>query len=87
METATKNTYTSYQKEIKGNTWSILVTTGRNFEIMVTKKTNNPFGGRMGKIYRSFDEATQAYKSGDMKLFILEVETGLAPQHGESITA
>lgn len=69
--------YTTYQQVIKGNLFQIMVVTGKYNYISVTKKTNNPFGGKIGKDFKSFDEAVASYKSGEMKAFLLQVEMNL----------
>ena len=69
-------TYTTYKNQIKGNTFSITVATGKHNYVNVTKITNNPFGTG-GKDFSNFDKATKSYKSPEMKSFILQVELGL----------
>jgi len=69
--------YTTYQQVIKGNLFQIMVVTGKYNYISVTKKTNNPFGGKIGKDFKSFDEAVASYKSGEMIAFLLQVEMNL----------
>lgn len=73
----TTTTYKSYEQNIKGNNFSITVASGRSNYVMVTKKTNNPFGGVFGKTFSSFDKAASHYKSPEMKTFILQVEMNL----------
>jgi hypothetical protein len=69
-------TYTTYQKEIKGNVFRIITAKGTSNYVNVTKVTNNPYRG-MGKDFKDFNHAQNAYKCADLKLFILEVEMGL----------
>jgi hypothetical protein len=69
-------TYTTYKSQIKGNTFSILVASGKFNYVSVSKLTNNPFYSG-GKDFETFDAATKAYKSTEMKSFILQVELGL----------
>jgi hypothetical protein len=68
--------YKSYEKTIKGNTWVISVASGKSNYVNILKATNNPFG-KIGKFYKTFDEAQTNYKCSELKLFILQVEMGL----------
>ena len=46
-------------------------------EVVVSKKTNNPFGG-LGKTFESIDEAMETYKSKEMKVALLKIKAGIA---------
>jgi len=70
--------YKTYRKKIRGNVWSITTASGKSNYLDVCKETNNPFGGKIGRWFNSFDEAAKAYKCPELKLFLLEVETGIA---------
>lgn len=76
IETINGITYTSQDFEIKGNTFSIMVVTGRVNYVNVLKKTNNPFK-TLGKQYKDFTEAAAAYKSPEMKTALLMAEMNL----------
>lgn len=69
-------TYKTYKVSVKGNIFSISVVTGKFNYINVAKLTNNPFK-TLGKDFKDFDEAVKHYKSGDMKVLLLQIETGL----------
>jgi len=63
--------YLSWDFDNKGNKWNVLVAWGRNNYLSVLKKTNNPFGGRMGTEYKSVDEALAKYKDPTIQANIL----------------
>jgi DNA repair protein RadC len=63
--------YLSWDFDNKGNKWNVLVAWGRNNYISVLKKTNNPFGGKMGTDYKSVDEALAKYKDPTIQANIL----------------
>jgi hypothetical protein len=58
--------------------WSILWAIGNTSEgknlVSVCKLTNNPFGGKIGKWFSSFDEAQGNYKDANLKSAILMAE-------------
>lgn len=74
--TANNATYTTSNVEVKGNTFAILVVTGTFNYVSVRKVTNNPFG-TLGKEFKNFAEATNHYKSPEMKIALLKVELGI----------
>ena len=62
--------------EIKGNIFEItryLYSTGTQY-ISITKKTNNPFGGIIGRDFPNWEEAAKSYKSPEMKTALLMAE-------------
>lgn len=63
--------YLSWDFDNKGNKWVITVYWGRFNYISILKKTNNPFGGRMGKDFRSIDEAIANYKDPNIQANII----------------
>jgi DNA repair protein RadC len=63
--------YLSWDFDNKGNKWNVLVAWGRNNYLSVLKKTNNPFGGRIGTEYKSVDEALAKYKDPTIQANIL----------------
>jgi DNA repair protein RadC len=63
--------YLSWDFENKGNKWNITVFWGKFNYISVLKKTNNPFGGRMGKDFKSMDEAIANYKDPSIQANII----------------
>ncbi len=74
----TQSTYTLYSGiVVKGNHYTVLVVTGRHNYVSVTKKTNNPFGGKIGKDFKTFNDAAKHYKSPEMKTELLKIELGL----------
>lgn len=78
-------TYTTYKQEIKGNIFSITVVSGKHNYINISKLTNNPFR-TAGKDYENYDKAVSAYKSPEMKLFILQVEMNLITPNNSFIS-
>ena len=70
-------TYQAHIVVIKNTTWEVLVVNGPRSYVSVCKKTANPFGGRMGTDFASFDAATQHYKSAELKLALLRIELGI----------
>ena len=50
--------------------------TGNFNYVAVRKVTNNP-SGLSGKEFKDFDAATRHYKSSEMKLALLKIETGI----------
>ena len=78
MTTFTNNetTYTTSKIIVKGNQYSVTVVTGLHNYINIKKLTNNPFL-TLGKEFANFNEATEAYKSPEMKTELLKIELGL----------
>lgn len=76
MKTSTSNgtMYKSQDVLVLGNTYRITQASGASNYIEVCKKTNNPFGGRIGKEFSSFDRASLHYKSPEMKIALLMAE-------------
>ena len=72
----TETTYTTLSYTVKGNTFSVMIATGKSNYVSVTKMTNNPFK-TLGKQFNNFDEAVKSYKSADMKAILLMAESGL----------
>ena len=65
----------------KGNVWRVMIMWGKNHIIDVTKRTNNPFGGKIGTWFDSIDEAVNHYKDVNIKSNILFAES-VAKEHG-----
>lgn len=63
--------YFTYNFENKGNNWEINVVWGKSNYISVLKKTNNPFGGRIGKHYKNLEDALDHYKDMNIKAQII----------------
>ena len=78
MKTSTANNsiYATIETKVSGNTWDVMKVSGAINYVMVTKKTNNPFGGRIGKQFANFELAAKHYKSPEMKtaLMMCEIE-------------
>lgn len=70
----TETIYISKRVTVKGNIYRITQAKGRFNYISVCKTTNNPFGGILGKDFKSWDEATRHYKSPEMKTALLMAE-------------
>lgn len=70
----TETIYISKRVTVKGNIYRISQAIGRYNYIEICKMTNNPFGGRIGKDFKSWDEATRHYKSPEMKTALLMAE-------------
>jgi hypothetical protein len=66
--------YSTITKKVAGNTWEFMQVSGTYNYISVCKKTNNPFGGRMGKDFKTFEAAAKHYKSPEMKTALLMAE-------------
>lgn len=78
MTTFTQNeiTYTTHKIEVRGNKYAVTVATGKMNYINVVKLTNNPFRGP-GLVFENFDQAQKHYKSAEMKVELLKIETGI----------
>lgn len=72
-----KTTYTVYRTEMKGSQYDVMVVSGKYNYISISKVMPNFSRGSLGREFKTFDEATKAYKSPEMKSFILQVELGL----------
>lgn len=70
----TETIYISRKVTVKGNIYRIGQAKGRHNYIEVCKITNNPFGGKLGKDFQTWDEATRHYKSPEMKTALLMAE-------------
>jgi hypothetical protein len=66
--------YTTEVAEVRGNTYRITHAQGKFNYIEVCKLTNNPFGGRIGKEFKTWDEAARHYKSAEMRTVLLLCE-------------
>ena len=70
--------YTTYGPfKGSGGKFTVMVVKGKYNYISVTKITNNPFGGRLGKDFKDFDSAVKFYKDKNIKTALLKIETGL----------
>ena len=68
----TKWNFYTINVKCKGNIYRITFMTWNSKEkVEVTKITNNPFGGRVGKDFVSFDSAADSYKMPELKIAIL----------------
>ncbi len=70
-----ETTYTLHNINVKGNTFSVLVATGKMNYVSVRKETNNPFK-LSGIQFKNFDHAQEHYKCPEMKLALLKLEIG-----------
>lgn len=63
--------------EIRGNksVYGFMKVSGRFNYVAITKVHANPFGGRIGKQFESFDQAQGNYKQTELKTMILLAET------------
>lgn len=66
--------FKSIYVKVLGNIYHIFQSSGKYNYVSVVKKTNNPFGGMIGKDFANFDEAAKNYKSADMKVALLMAE-------------
>ena len=76
-----KNLITTYQTKeikIKNTMFSVLIAMNENGlkYVSIRKETNNPFKS-MGKEFANFDEAVKNYKSPQMKIELLLIESNL----------
>ena len=76
-----KNLTTTYQTKeikIKNTMFSVLIAMNENGlkYVSIKKETNNPFKS-MGKEFANFDEAVKNYKSPQMKIELLLIESNL----------
>lgn len=63
--------YFTYDFINKGNKWSVGVFWGKFNYITVVKRTNNPFGGKLGKDFPTVDIALEHYKDANIQANIL----------------
>jgi len=68
--------YISHFIEVKGNVYRVLVVNGKFNYVSVTKETNNPYK-TLGKEFSNLSEASKNYKSHEMQVELLKIETGL----------
>lgn len=68
--------YSTKQFIAKGNKYSVLIASGNNPYISVTKETNNPFK-TIGKQFNDFNDAQEHYKCAEIKTQLLLIETGI----------
>jgi hypothetical protein len=67
-------TYTTFQTEIKGYKYNVLVVKGKHNYVNVKKLY---YSRTMGRDFANFDEATKSYKTPEFKAFLLQIELGL----------
>lgn len=67
--------YRSTTVKVLGNSFLVLVASGKFNYIEITKVTNNPFA--MGKRFDNMDAAVSNYKSAEMRIELLKIETGI----------
>jgi hypothetical protein len=82
------NNYFTYNFENKGNRWTVLIAWGKYNHVNVTKKTNNPFGNKLGNEFDTIGEAVDNYKDVNIKSNILFAasmakEYGYEPKYSE----
>lgn len=85
MNTTSEITFNGYHLKsytfiVKGNTWRVTIaSTATNplKYIEVCKTSNNPYGGRIGKTFETWDKVQSAYKCADLKVNLLLIETGV----------
>jgi len=65
------NKYFSYDFDNKGNKWTVSMVWGKYNHVNVTKKTNNPFGSKLGTEFKTLGEAVDNYKDVNIKSNIL----------------
>jgi hypothetical protein len=77
MKTLT-TTYQTKEIKIKNTIFSVLIAMNENGlkYVSIRKETNNPFKS-MGKEFANFDEAVKNYKSPQMKIELLLIESNL----------
>lgn len=74
-------TYSQYSIQVLGNRYTVLTVTGKFNYVNVRKETNNPYKAG-GKTFSTFDAANKHYKSPEMQLELLKIETKLVqPVH------
>lgn len=60
---------------VEGQNYRVTQCKGRVNYVEICKTTNNPFGGRIGKEFTSFDHAQTHYKSPGLKVQLLLCES------------
>lgn len=60
---------------VTGQNYRITQAKGKLNYIEICKTTNNPFGGRIGKDFKTFDDAQKHYKSPGLKVELLLCES------------
>jgi hypothetical protein len=83
--------YFVYDFDNKGNEWSVLIAWGKYNHVNVTKKTNNPFGNKLGAEFNTIGEAVDNYKDVNIKGNILFAgneakKYGYMPKHAKGAT-
>ena len=73
-DAATQSTYGTLTITSGRSIWAFVEVTGKFNYVSICKKHANPFGGRLGKDYRRWDDAQGHYKSPQVKSFILMAE-------------
>ena len=74
-----KNAIQNYETKsftANGNKWSVIIATGQFNYVSIRKETNNPFKGS-GKKFEDLVSAADHYKSPEMKIELLKIETGI----------
>lgn len=66
-------TYNTTKIEVKGNVFSVLIASGSNNYVAIRKETNNPYK-LAGKQFNNLTEASNSYKSPEMKIALLQIE-------------
>ena len=62
---------------VKGHRYRVTEYKGRFNYVEVCKENANPFGGRIGTDFKTWDEAARHYKSPEMKTALLVAELEL----------
>ncbi len=66
-------TYNTTEIKVLGNTFSVLIASGNSNYVSIRKETNNPYKGA-GREFKNLTEASNHYKSPEMKIALLEIE-------------
>ncbi len=76
MQTQTINgsNYTTYKTDIKKQPYTILVVTGENNYISISKDMHWRNRATLGKEFKTFSAASQFYKSAEMKTALMMIE-------------
>lgn len=76
MTTSNNTTYRSTEITVLGNRFVIVIASGKINYVQISKVTNNPYL-TAGKLFTDMDAAVSHYKTPEMKLELLKIETGL----------
>jgi hypothetical protein len=68
-------TYTKNTFKIKNTTYTVIVVNGKHNYIVV--KQENGRRSNIGKNFKTFDQASRAYKNPQIKIELLKIELGI----------